>query len=404
MTPDGKRVPSPLWPPPERILPSHLVPGALSVVVFGPGHGEAIVVVLPDGQVGVVDGCREPTKLDPVQEFLDEVALQPEHQKQPLRLAFVCMTHPHEDHYRGLWRLLEAYKGRVDHVWRTPNVGDRYVKMWREYLKYTHPSPHLTPDPDDVEGLTRLIVEMRVASQAYGAKFHQLQQGMELMKGNVAGEQLHISACGPCSFDLDTAHTTLLGALKSLAGRKKPSSFDPNAVSGALVVRWGKAGVLLAGDLLCGEGSFRGWDEVHDAIEGPIQVVKAAHHGSLGAHHEALLSKLKPDLTIVTPFLHAKDNQPPRPDRITELAKSSVVAITAEPSWHGSSPGPRALYVPPQPPPPPAPVTSGGFPNGAMSQVPTAGEVDAHNAVAVSLDASGRLVSFVLAGKANVYD
>jgi hypothetical protein len=36
--------------------------------------------------------------------------------------------------------------------------------------------------------------------------------------------------------------------------------------------------------------------------------------------------------------------------------------------------------------------------------VATAGEVDAHNAVAVSLDASGRIVRFVLAGKANVYD
>jgi hypothetical protein len=341
--------------------------------------------------------------LDPVKEFLEELARQPERRGQPLRLAFVCMTHPHEDHYRGLWRLLEAYRGRVDHVWRTPDMGDRYVKMWLEYLKYTHRSRQLTPDTDDVEGLTRLVTEMRVACQDYGAKFRQLQQGMELLKGEVQGAQLHISGCGPCATDLETATITLLGTLKSLAGRQKPAPFDPNAVSGALVVRWGKAGVLLGGDLLCGEKNFRGWDEVHADIEGPIQVIKAAHHASEGAHHEILLSRLRPDLTIVTPFLYAKEDQPPRPDRIAKLAKSSVVAITAEPSWHLASPVPQALYGPPKSTAATG-VTSGGFPNGALPQAATAGETDAHNAVAVSLDASGRIVGFVLAGKANVYE
>ena len=41
-------------------------------------------------------------------------------------------------------------------------------------------------------------------------------------------------------------------------------------------------------------------------------------------------------------------------------------------------------------------MTTGGFPNNAMSQVSTAGEADARNAVAVSLDATGKLVSFVI--------
>ncbi len=160
--------------------------------------------------------------------------------------------------------------------------------------------------------------------------------------------------------------------------------------------------MLLGGDLLCREGSFQGWDEIHADIEGPIQVVKAAHHASLGAHHDVLLSRLKPDLTIVTPFLHAKENQPPRPDRIAELARNSVVAITAEPSWHPSSPGPWAVYK--QPPPASALVTSGGFPSSTLEPVATAGPADARNAVAVSLDASGRIIGFVLAGKANVYE
>ncbi|WP_309896700.1 hypothetical protein [Archangium sp.] len=405
MRPDQRRVPEPLLPKPERILPSHLAPGTLSVVVFGPGHGEAIVVVLPDGTVGVVDGCREPTVLDPVHEFLEELSREPCRQGQPLRLGFVCMTHPHEDHYRGLWRLLEAHRGRVDHVWRTQDAGDRYVQMWLQYLKHTQRDAHLTPDPDDVDGLTRLVAEMRLAHKAHGAKFKQLQQGMQLMEGELLGHPLRISACGPSAGDLETAHISLMGTLQGLAKGEKPPAFNPNAVSGALVVRWGRAGILLAGDLLCGERSFQGWDEVHDEIAGPIQVVKAAHHASRGAHHEGLWTRLKPNLTIVTPFLHAQSDQPPRPEQIERLAQDSVVAVTSEPQWPVSPSQPRPLFMAsPSPTGQGMGVTSGGFPNNALHQVPTAGEVDAHNAVAVSLDASGRLVRFVLAGKANVYE
>ena len=52
-------------PDPERatqIDPTHLDPGKLGLIVFGPGHGEAIVLVFPDGTVGTIDGCREPDR------------------------------------------------------------------------------------------------------------------------------------------------------------------------------------------------------------------------------------------------------------------------------------------------------------------------------------------------------
>ncbi|HEX5751290.1 MAG TPA: MBL fold metallo-hydrolase [Archangium sp.] len=405
MIPDGTRVPKPPQPIPERILPSHLAPQSLSVVVFGPGHGEAIVVVLPDGTVGVVDGCREPTVLDPVREFLEELSREPGRQGQPLRLGFVCMTHPHEDHYRGLGRLLEAFRGRVERVWRTPDVGDRYVRSWLQFLKHTQKDRRLTPEPDDVEGLARIMAEMRLATQEHGAKFLQLQHRMQLMEGVMEGHPIRILGCGPASRDLDTAQITLLGVLKGLKRGRKPGHFDPNAASGALLIEWGQARVLLAGDLLCRKGSFQGWEEVCDDIPGPVQVIKAAHHASLGAHHDALWTRLQPTLAIVTPFLHAKGRQPPRPKQITRLSRDSVVAITSEPRWRRASTHPRPVFgtsrmrrgADPQ-------VTTGGFANNAMSQVPTGGEADARNAVAVSLDATGKLLRFVLAGRADVYE
>jgi hypothetical protein len=165
-----------------------------------------------------------------------------------------------------------------------------------------------------------------------------------------------------------------------------------------LLVRWGKAGVLLGGDLLCGHGRYKGWEEVHAAISEPVQVVKAAHHASQGAHHEALLNRLRPDLTIVTPFRNAGASHPPRPDRILHLALTSMVAITAVPQWGRA----QASHPVPRYKPPPAGRKPSG-PKPSLAQVPTAGEDDANNAVAVSLNAKGELVRFVLAGKANVY-
>ena len=105
---------------PTRLSAEHLPKGTLSIAVFGPGKGEAIVVRLPDGSVGVVDGCREPKDTetgrgDPVRELLDRI-------KCP-ELAFVCLTHPHDDHYAGLGRLLERVPTMHRHVEGLEAVG-----------------------------------------------------------------------------------------------------------------------------------------------------------------------------------------------------------------------------------------------------------------------------------------
>lgn len=397
--PDGKRVPDPPWPPKERILPEHLVPDSLSIVVFGPGHGESIVVVLPDGTAGVVDGCREPTVRDPVSEFLAALANESRPRGKPFRLRFVCMTHPHEDHYRGLGLLLEAYRGKVDHVWRTPDVGDRYFKAWQKLLEVTRKDGNMLPDPDDLKGLERIMAEMRLAHREHQAKFLHLGQNKQLFEETIRGRLFRVSGCGPADGDLETALKTLVETLREFVEDKKPPSFDPNAASGALLVRWGKAGVLLGGDLLRGGGKYKGWEEVWEAIEAPVQVVKAAHHASHGAHHEALWNRLRPALTIVTPYKKAGGNEPPRPEQILHLARTSVVAITSKPEWgkaQDSYPVPRYEV-------PSAGVTPTSAPKPGLAQVPTAGEDDANNAVAVSLNAQGEVVGFVLAGKANVY-
>jgi glyoxylase-like metal-dependent hydrolase (beta-lactamase superfamily II) len=149
----------------DEILPAHLPQGALSIAVFGPGRGEAIVVRLPDGSIGVVDGCREPTggakdgRGDPVRELLRRIE-KAGPVPTPFRLAFVCLTHPHDDHYPGLGRLLEAYERRVDHVWTVTQMTGKYARALPEWVELTRGGKCSLPDDATIAGL-RLFVGSR---------------------------------------------------------------------------------------------------------------------------------------------------------------------------------------------------------------------------------------------------
>jgi hypothetical protein len=154
--------------------------------------------------------------------------------------------------------------------------------------------------------------------------------------------------------------------------------------------------------LICASARYRGWDLVEQHVKGRVQVVKAAHHASQEAHHQGLWSRLRAPLVIVTPFKNADIHQPPRPEQIAHLAKHAVVAITAPPRWPANPTNPQPLYKPATKPPARSTLPSGR--NKAVPLRATPGEVDTRNAIAVALDAQGRLQRFVLAGKANVYE
>lgn len=388
-------------PKPEqvaRILPEHLVSRALNLVVFGPGRGESMVLVLPDGTVGVVDGCRE--RGDPVPQLLEALEKQSAPRKEEFRIGFICLTHPHDDHYAGLGNLLRAYQGRVQAVWSAPKVGDRYAKALLDYVVSTRAGREPLPDNIDVGSLERLISEMTAAHEKYRSNFRHVTEGKSLFVGSAGGHPLSVTACGPADVDVDNAHLALVEGVSELFTQGEHSSrFDPNATSGALMVRWGKAGMLLGGDLLCAKGRYRGWDAVAGDIHPPVQVIKVAHHASEEAHHEVLWSRLGASLAIVTPFKEAVGSMPPRPEQVAMLAQQAVVAITAVPRWGKSARNPKPVYSAST-----STTAVRSARNTVLKLAPKPGEDDTCNAVSVSLDATGKVLRFVLAGKANVYE
>ncbi len=72
-------------------------------------YGEGIVLKFPDGQYAVVDCCN----LRHDQDFSDNRIVRFLRERGVTKLAFACLTHPHEDHYRGLQQVLETAPPQV---------------------------------------------------------------------------------------------------------------------------------------------------------------------------------------------------------------------------------------------------------------------------------------------------
>jgi beta-lactamase superfamily II metal-dependent hydrolase len=398
----------------DEILPEHLQKGLLNIVVFGPGRGEAIVVVLPDGQLGVVDGCREPEdhdsgRGDPVRELLAHISHHRDDRQ--MRLRFVCLTHPHDDHYGGLGRLLYAYQGRVDEVWSPVEVGDRYAQAYRKWLELSQ-EPSVVQDREILRGLDRVLAAMR-SQDAHGhpRPRHLDQDKLLVRPTKMYGAELSIWGVAPSATDLRLGLDALIERLRALEQPNPPSnsssSFDPNDASGALLLCWGKTRVLLAGDLTQGAHPHRGWQSARASIQGPVQIVNVAHHASEGAHDGELWTEMRPRLAIVTPFKNAKDNQPPKPGDIKRLLASNArVVITTRPKWNWEEtadtlpiPDPAGNVLRSS-----SPARRRGAPkNDILGATDAPSFDDRRNAVATAIDRHGAIRSLVLAGQANLY-
>lgn len=377
-----------------QIRPAHLPEGLLTIVVFGPGRGEAIVLRTPDGRVSVVDGCREQD--DPVLALLH--ALAGRQGVHTLPMDFVCLTHAHDDHYPGQGTLLAACPQAAS-AW-PPALGNRLVRGYLEYLRLRRAKPGSVPDQDpEYRGLERLIHQWRDDER----RVKTVAPTREVLRRNVGGHSLSVRFCGPADRDIWRAEAALIERLRRLRDGEEDSEgrLDPNESSSALLIEWDRARVLLAGDLLCGDRDGCGWNQIHAErwIYGEVQVVNVAHHASARAHHPDLWRQMAPTLAIVTPYQLAAGKHPPRPEMIRTLGQTSAVAITTPPSWLGQPGAPAPLTR--------EHTTGNGLalrsPMPGVQVTPTEQPRDAYNAVAVSLDASGAVCQVVLAGKADLY-
>jgi beta-lactamase superfamily II metal-dependent hydrolase len=133
----------------------------LNVHILNVGHGDSIILEYEtDGRraYGLIDsnvrGEGEPRALTKLR-YLGVS-----------ELSFVCLTHPHRDHYRGLYQILNEYRGRIAELYTFPVGGLLQARIKALAKKYQK----LREIQDDPE-LTRSSLEFLQILKAADLEF-----------------------------------------------------------------------------------------------------------------------------------------------------------------------------------------------------------------------------------------
>lgn len=79
----------------------------LTMYFFNVGHGDSIAVKFPNNDWGIIDCNRNSDTVEPnVLVFLKAIKVN--------RLKFICITHPHEDHFDGMDEIVDYFGKNID--------------------------------------------------------------------------------------------------------------------------------------------------------------------------------------------------------------------------------------------------------------------------------------------------
>lgn len=382
----------------RSVEPADLPDDYLHVVVFGPGHGEAVLVRTADGRVGVVDGCGgapvATRRGSPIFGLLDALGEK--------RLLFACLTHPHRDHFGGFAEMIK--KHLPEHLWWSGTEERRFFLSYIEYLKNvgrsTPVSASTAPLAEDLRGVVDAIGQLtgKLPRGAVRPRPKNLSDLKRVLTHRSKDRiDVWIDSILPSSTGVLAAENDALKA--ATGGSVAAQGIDPNRISAALLITWGTTRVLLGGDALRGSvKSQEGWDGLELPLE-KIHLLKVPHHASVGAYSDARWAEMQPDLAIVTCVQEASNRQPPRADMLQKLLqKGSCVALTSRPTWWSTERHPLTSQPTPwHPSPATAPSGNPALPVGAT---PASAANDHENAVVVRLDDKGTIVQVQLHGAA----
>jgi beta-lactamase superfamily II metal-dependent hydrolase len=275
------------------------VKSRLTIHVINAGIGESIVIELPNGAWGVVD-CYAPSVKDRASNatiaFLDARSVS--------ALEFVCITHPHDDHYRGLYQLLERFP--VRYFWRFGAFSGRDLRqIFLGYFKKTAAS-----------GINYQAESADELAKAFALVYQQLKEGRIEQVFDLSD----VKPVYPVPIGSDPKFEIISIAPSTEAIRSYEEDlakcFDPNGtivdwlprqrhndVSVALLIRYGKARVILGGDV-----ESNGWKQAQTTLRSQdfkAHGVKVSHHGSTTGYSDDLWAWFslggKP-VAVVTPF------------------------------------------------------------------------------------------------------
>ena len=237
--------------------------GEFELTLFGPGYGESIVLHVGDGVWVIVDSCIDGDGAPRALPYLEGIGFDPAQ-----AVALVVATHWHDDHIRGMARLVEACDQAIfccASALCQAEFLSAVDALERRHLSVTGSGAR------ELHNVFTLLVE-------------------KSSRPTQAISNRRIFTNGACEiWSLSPGDVAFQGFLRAIGGlvpsegetKRRIPELSPNDIAVALWIEVGDVAVLLGSDL-----ERRGWVEILQSSARPAgtaSAFKIPHHGSENA-------------------------------------------------------------------------------------------------------------------------
>lgn len=316
----------------------------LEVSIFGPGYGECIIIHYGLGKWLIVDSCVDTNKVPVAIGYFNRLGIDP-----AKSVTLVAATHWHDDHVRGLAKVVEACPNAqfcCSSALRTPD----FINLSQIYSSAPVGMP---AGPKEFNAIFRLL-RSRPIGTPQAIKWSNNDQ--TLLRDNllIGSKEIGVvlEALSPSDEMVTRAAIEIsqhYADVRSgkLLGRLTPN--HPNHVSLAMNFHIGKRSILLGSDLEETGDLLTGWAAVcssNTRTPKKSMVYKVAHHASASGHNQDVWDHMldKTPLSFITPFRKGRHKIPTIKDQAQILSLTENAYITADP-LAARSPKKRATKI-----------------------------------------------------------
>ena len=244
----------------------------IRILDVGPVNGDAILISTPSGKTVLID-AGDTTRGKTVVEALKRNNVQ--------QLDYFIATHPHPDHIGGAAEVFKAFKvlNVIDNG-QAPTVPPELApapKSKKPAAAAKQPTNRRSTRP--AASVTKFYDDYKAALNSSGAQYAQAQPGTKYDLG-------------------DGARLTIVAPSEPLFTKDKMTTGGNEANANSIVARldYGSFSMLLAGDA----ESQTEHRLLTKELDLQTKVLKIAHHGSKYSSSGDFLSRVKPEIAIVS--------------------------------------------------------------------------------------------------------
>ncbi len=278
--------------------------------VLNVGLGDSIILELPDNNWGVVDCCRTSGQIEP-----PALTFLKDKERNIEKLKFVCLTHPHSDHFHGMLDILEyfgAEKRGIEYFWG--------FGIGKKELKYFKSQFGSEKEYKELRDLYDFIIEK--VTEDKRIKYRMLGEGTDCL--NIGS--VKIKSYAPISGDV-------LEYFEKW-GKDKITTKDENLLSVVLVITFGDTNVVLGADTISWEEILKAWSEdcEHEKRKPQFHFVKVSHHGSKDGNHAGLWKSFtEGEKSVAVISANAKPGIPHRETIVSIISSKTKLYSTGIP-------------------------------------------------------------------------